>query len=339
MKNKILILTMLISSLYWCVSFADSIPAYDLSIYVGERVSIQEDLQSVDSGFEWVKDTVIQNLNARVLSVSNNKYATGKDVGYAALLVSNGSRQVLLNYAVRSSIESIKIEDKFLSLYVGEIHDLDYEVTTLGKSTPDANQVTWTSSKTRIASIVNSNQVYTHAAGDTVLTAKTVNGQVLARLEVTVLGHSEKVKIKPQISLKQVNVGEKIQLNAYIGTKDVTKSVKWVSKTPHILTVDEDGLVTAIGEGRGSVVAETSISNKKATYDINAYSMIDRVTLNKSRIKFNGIGQTEQLNFNLYPKEKSHPPILKGFHYKSSNSKVASVSQSGLVTAEGPVLL
>ncbi|WP_349651627.1 Ig-like domain-containing protein [Lactococcus lactis] len=54
-------------------------------------------------------------------------------------------------------------------------------------------------------------------------------------------------------------VGATKQLTATIAPDNATdKTVTWVSNTPAIATVDENGLVEFIGEGTAKITAETS---------------------------------------------------------------------------------
>lgn len=338
MKRKYIVtlLVMIVLILSCSISIASDKSTYDVSIYLGDQINLREYIRDRDINFVIDNQAVIQNLNASILSVNSSYVVKAKDVGTSVLIVSNENQSMTLRILVESSIEAIELEHKFVTLLLGEIYDLKYAIKSKGDIVVSNVDIEWTSSKPRVATIVNGDKIYTKAAGETTFTGKTINGDILVSFELTVLGHSEKIRVISEERIRSMDVGEEISLNAYFGTKDVTESIEWESLTPHVVTVNEHGIVMAIGEGRGEIRAKTTDTNNKVTYELDAYSMIDRVELNNTLIKFKGIGQTYQLFFNLYPKDKNNPPIKTGYKYVSSNEDVAVVSSNGLVTSKGP---
>lgn len=319
------------------VSMAVGTESYTTSIYLGDKLNLRNYISESKIDFNLNQETVVQNLNASILSVNSSYVITAKDVGRSVLMISNGDQSFNLNIEVESPIKDVRLEESRISLLLGEIYEINYTVEhKLANKEVDKTAIKWTSSKPRVATIVDGNKIYTQAAGKTTFTGKTVNGDVLLKLDLTVLGHDHKVLVSSAERIRSLNVGESVALQAKFGTKDITETIEWVSLTPHVVKVDKKGTVTAIGEGRGEVEARTSAKNNKTTYKLDAYSMIDKVSLNHSLVKFKAIGQREQLLFNLYPKNKNNPPILTGYKYVSSNESVVSVSSTGLMKAEGP---
>jgi len=336
-KRYLVLVVTLMFSLLLSVSYATETRSHNLSIYLGEKVNLEHYIQKEQLNFKWTKDTIVQNLNASVLLVDSSSTVSTKAIGTGVLEITNGEDKLRILITIESPIEKVVLESRYLPLMLGEIYDLEYTVVTKsGYNLPQNDGIQWTSSKTKVATISNGTQIVTKAVGDTTITGKIVDGTVVATLDLTVLGHSENVRIVSSGRVRRLNVGETLNLSAFFGSKDITNNVKWESLTPHILKVDDNGVITAVGEGRGEVKAQSSINHKNATYELDAYSMIDRIELNNTLVKFKGVGQTHQLYFSLYPKDKSYPPILSGYKYTTSNENVATVSESGLITSKGP---
>lgn len=335
MMKKIFFLLVVILINMSIASFSDT-KLNELEVYTGVPLNLKSYMLTHHPVFSFNNDLSIQNLNASVIEVRDAYMIFPKRIGKGLVVLSNGQMSVSIHVSVVSPIQAAHLSKKYTSLLLGETYPIDVQIELKkGVSMTETPLIIWKSLRPNVASVVQGNKIVTKSAGNTVLTGMTENGEELFKLEVTVLGHDYKLKVRNPEAVRSLNVGEILDLNAYLGTKEVTDSVKWVSLTPHILKVDAPGQIMAIGEGRGKIEALTS-TGSKATYEISAYSMIDRIELNHSKITFRGVGQSQQLMFNLYPKDKQFPPILNGFKYVSSNPKIITVNQSGLIKAEGP---
>lgn len=307
-----------------------------LEVYTGEKINVKNHVIKQHPEFSFTDTVSVQNLNASVLEIDDNYNIFAKTIGEGLVIFSNGHQSISLSILVVSPVDSIHLESEYLSLLLGEVYPLDLQIKlkkdAVGVKVPS---LIWKSSKPKIATVVNGDKIITKNVGKAILTGITETGDQVLKLEVTVLGHDNKLRVSNKNRVRALNVGEELELNAYLGTKNVTKTLEWESLTPHVVEVLSSGYIRAVGEGTGKIQAVTS-TGYKATYELSAYSMIDRVELNHSKFTFRGVGQTEQLMFNLFPVDKKYPPILNGFRYVSSNPKVVSVSKTGLMKAEGP---
>lgn len=341
MKNKFWLTVVLtcILCLFTQYSWATTETTYDIHLYTDESINLRSYIISNHLNFELNDATVIQNMNASILSVNSSYILKSKDIGTGMLILVNGDNRLTLNVTIESPIQSVTLKSNSITLLLGETQKLEYDFIAKDQTiNPDDLRFIWKCDKPHVASISSDNRIITQSVGTAHFTGTTPDGAITVSFDLSVIGHSYTVKITAPESIKDINVGESVQLSARLGTKDVSSSIAWESLSPHILTVDDKGLITAIGEGRGIVRASASIPNKKDLFEITTHSMIDKIELSKTTHKFNTVGETYQMSFNLYPKNKSVPPILSGYRYTSSNEDVASVSQNGLVTAKGPGL-
>ena len=131
-------------------------------------------------------------------------------------------------------------------------------------------------------------------------------------------------------SRAEMNVGETLILTATINPSHATnKDIEWFSSNPEVATVSSLGIVTAVGEGIAIItVSSTDGSDISATCDITVHKIVTDICLNETDVTLNE-GQTLQLEATVSP-ETANNKVLQ---WSSSNEGVATVDQSGLVTA------
>jgi len=129
---------------------------------------------------------------------------------------------------------------------------------------------------------------------------------------------------KESISLA---IGDKETLTATISPSNASnQTVSWASDNPSVASVDSNGVVTALSAGSATITVTTADGGKTATCsvtitgnDILLLEVPTSVTLT--------VGDTRQLSIYAEPADTK-------ISYKTSNSKVATVSSTGLITAK-----
>ncbi len=137
--------------------------------------------------------------------------------------------------------------------------------------------------------------------------------------------------IKLNRSNLSMMVGSTNQLSVTINPNNATnKSIMWTTSNTNIATVDGNGLVRAKSVGTTTITAISS-NGKKASCRVTITSPIyaSKVTLNKSSININ-TGSTAKLTATISPSNTTN----KSVYWSSSNSNVASVDQTGQITAK-----
>lgn len=134
-----------------------------------------------------------------------------------------------------------------------------------------------------------------------------------------------------------VREGESIQLSIDWQPSNAKKDVTWLSSDTSIFTVDENGLVTAVGEiGETATITATSdidgsLSSSSVLTIVEWYAItIENVTVTPEE---NNIVETEelQLTATITPVDTDDTALT----WSSSDSGIASVNQNGLVTGVG----
>lgn len=124
-----------------------------------------------------------------------------------------------------------------------------------------------------------------------------------------------------------MNTGETFRLYPAISPV-LADNVTWTSSHPDIASVDDDGNVTAIKKGTAVIKASIAVTEQGLTTLYEAFCSItvnNTMAFSKTAYTLHA-GKTQQLN--LYTSEAG-----AAVDYKSSNTSVATVSSTGLVTA------
>ncbi len=125
--------------------------------------------------------------------------------------------------------------------------------------------------------------------------------------------------------------GESQTLIATVQPQEATnKTVIWSSSDKSIATVDNNGLVTAIKEGKATITVTTKDGNKTANCSVIVKAKVINVTevkLDKTDIT-KVEGETEQLTATILPKNATNKTVT----WSSSDKNIATVNNNGLVT-------
>jgi uncharacterized protein YjdB len=179
--------------------------------------------------------------------------------------------------------------------------------------------LTWQSSNPAIAAVNASGLVTGIAPGTVIITANTEDGGFSAATTVIVV---PQIMVSP--SAATVVIGETQQL-IVIGTD---KNLAWISGNTNVATIDASGLVTGISAGTAIITVNTETgSTTYCTVTVIA-KMPGELTLAPSSTSIQ-IGNTKQLWATIEPLDVIRNNDVT---WSSSNTAVATVSTSGLVT-------
>ncbi len=109
------------------------------------------------------------------------------------------------------------------------------------------------------------------------------------------------------------------------------KNVTWESSDSSIVTVDDNGNIKAIKNGVAEIIVTTKDGEFKATCKVTVTDQITKIT--KVTISGNSevaVGSTLTLKANINPTNASN----KSIQWTSSNTKIATVNQNGVVTGK-----
>ena len=241
---------------------------------------------------------------------------------------------------VKNTVKTINLSQSELNMFSGDEEILTY---TVSPDNVDDESVTWStipsnSSVVRVLQVTGDpKQVKVKAvsAGNAtiVATSKSKSG-VMATCTVNVEKkdiHVESVSVSPTSG--EIFKGETLQLTATVLPANAdNKNVTWSSSKSSVASVNADGVVSGVGVGEAVITATTVDGSKTATCTItvkNPPVKVSSVTLSEHSFTMES-GTTHTLTATVLPANADDPTV----EWSSSNENVATVSQSGVVTAK-----
>ena len=259
------------------------------------------------------------------------------------LIMAKGcSKKSNANKQTTSQSETLKptvnIGRETLALDVGESFENGSEVLNTKNPNP---VITWRSDDSSIASVNDEGYITGESEGETKVTAfYRENGKVYTNsCIVTVTSKETKLEsinlTQKEISLK---IGNKflIELTTTPIDAKVGKLI-FASDDPSIVKVDEKGIITAIAPGTTRVTIKSEDESVTTSMVVVVTKSDSPIVIEPSKIDIAGItnglsiGKTAEIIYNVYPNNSTNKSVT----FKSTNTKVATVNDKGIVTGVG----
>ena len=222
-------------------------------------------------------------------------------------------------------LNSISIKES-TSILCGGTEKL--EVTYNPVDTTDDKTISWTSDNEEVATVSTDGTVTAKGVGTANIKATTSKG-LEATCAVTVLPvELESIIIKEQNIT--INKGQSQDLTIVYVPENATedKGITWSSENDEIVSVSENGTITAHKVGKITITA-TAENGEEATTIVDVKSPLVSISLNETEKQLNK-GETLQLNVTFNPDDTTDDKTIT---WTSTDDAVASV-ENGLVTAK-----
>lgn len=127
-------------------------------------------------------------------------------------------------------------------------------------------------------------------------------------------------------------VGETVQLSATVTPSDATnQSISWISSSIGIATVTNNGLVTAVAEGKTTIKAVAGGKSASCAVTVSKKPIpVSSISLNKTSLDLTK-GESKTLVATVTPADATNKTVS----WTSSNPSIASVDSKGKVTGTG----
>ena len=303
-----------------------SLDKTSVSLNVGESVTLAATVKPDNATNKTVSWS---SSNASVASVDASGKVSAVAEGTATITAKAGDKTATCSVTVTKkvvAVESVTLDKSSLELNEGETATL---TATVKPDNASDKTVTWSSSKTSVATVDANGKVTAVAEGTATITAKA--GNKSATCSVTVTKNVVAVEsITLDKSSLELNEGETATLVATVKPDNATnKTVTWSSSRTSVATVDANGKVTAVAEGTATITAKAG--DKTATCSVTVKKntvAVESITLDKSSLELNE-GETATLTATVKPDNATNKTVT----WSSSNPTIAAVDQNGTVTA------
>ena len=211
--------------------------------------------------------------------------------------------------------------------------ELDVEELVLGvkeKYTPEIcfsdgekYKLSYTSENTKIAKVDKKGLITPQAVGETIITIESEFGESI-ELPLTV----KKAPYNLKLDTKEVRLGagQSYQLELQV-PEDCAGAIEWVNSKPKVVSVDENGFVTALSKGSAYVRAE-AYNGKYASLTVRVYAVPESLHLAEEEVIL-GVGQPFTLELKEELPEES-------YNFSSDNPEIAAVNSKGEISALTP---
>ena len=253
------------------------------------------------------KDVTYASDNETVASVDENGKVTAKAAGTAVITATSAAGKTA-QYKLTVKTPSVKMNASAKTLYVkGSPAEVTLKATTAGVT----GKVTYTSSKPSVAAVAANGKVTAKAAGTAVITAKCGNYKATCKITV------KKPSVKASASAKTVFVRGTSQIK--VKKTGVSGKVTYTSSNKSVAVVSAGGKVTAKKVGTATI-----------TVKCGSYKATCKITVKKGSLKI-----TSKTAVSVKAKKttaiKAAATSKAKITYRSSNTKVATVSSKGVV--------
>ena len=303
-----------------------SLDKTSVSLNVGESVTLAATVKPDNATNKTVSWS---SSNASVASVDASGKVSAVAEGTATITAKAGDKSATCSVTVTKkvvAVESVTLDKSSLELNEGETATL---TATVKPDNASDKTVTWSSSKTSVATVDANGKVTAVAEGNATITAKA--GNKSATCSVTVTKNVVAVEsITLDKSSLELTEGETATLTATVKPDNATnKTVTWTSSSSSIATVDQNGKITAVSEGTATITAKAGDKTASCTVTVKKKVVaVESVTLDKSSLELTE-GETATLTASVKPDNATNKTVT----WSSSNQSVATVDQNGTVTA------
>lgn len=293
---------------------------YVLSRYNKSTGIVNDIYEGTDTAFE-DKDLTSGKYVYTVKAIVDENAA---DTNIYSNSVSEESEAVI----IPESVTGIEVANDYqhMGLFVGGSGKIRYSV--LPSNATNTN-VTFKSLNEKVA-IVDANGVVTGVSeGNADIVITTEEGGFEAKCTVRVDGIDARGIERVGDKTVTMGLNQTRQLQVKITPSDTTnKNVQWTSSNNSVATVDSNGVVISKNSG-STIITATTHNGLKTEFFIEVETPVTNITLNSNEINLNP-GGTFKLDATVNPSNASN----KNIKWISANESIATVDQSGNVTAD-----
>lgn len=264
--------------------------------------------------------------NEQVATVSDDGTVTAVEKGEAVITVTSNDTGVSSSckFVVLTGVEGIITEKDEYSVHENKSFKIDYSFNPQNVDDPS---VSFESSDEDVFTVAQDGTVSGLALGEAELTITSKqNTSITKTVKINVTRAVTQVTLNEQS--KTVYVGDSFELVETVSPADASdKSVSWISGDESVLSVDENGLVTALSRGETEITVRTTDGSFEAVCSVTVIQNPTQVLFDKENYSVN-VGETLTVNATVLPENTNDKTLT----WKSSDEAVATVDENGVVT-------
>lgn len=267
--------------------------------------------------------------NKAVATVDENGLLTAVAPGTCTIVCASAENQNKYDtctVTVRKKVEKVDVSSAVEYMNVGGTKTL---VFTVLPDDATNKALAWSSTNPSVATVNSLGVVTAKKSGSCRIIAKAEDGSGKSDIcTIVVKQYVASMSLSADTLTLTPNSSEKLTAQI-LPDNASSKCVAWSSSNKAVATVNSNGVITAVKEGSCIITAKaTDGSGKKAVCKVTVTNPVTSVVLNAHSISWN-IGKKAH----FYPVVTPDTATNTGVVYTSSDPKVATVSEKGLLTA------
>lgn len=319
-----------------------SLQGKNLTLRVGQTASIKANLPSeLTEQPQLIWKLTGSNQDIVAMSVSDNTleaFFTGQSIGKTGYDIYIGDRYITsgsINVIAENPLTSLELDPKEISL-AQNAQPISIKPVYLPANASNA-QFKWVSSNENVATVSESGEVTPLSQGEAIITATALDGSELsATCSITV---TVPIDDSFEFDFDESVMGGKEGISLYIGDTYQFKPkahdgyrlpdvINWSSSDSQIVSVNENGLITALQLGTATITASATVNGK----EVKAECLVSVIEVPASSIELSLQDATLTVNSKITLTADVYPENAGGnIIWTSSNPEVATVSDQGEV--------
>lgn len=283
--------------------------------------------------FHWVSS------NNDIISVDEYGIVTVKAAGKAKITVSDttGKKKHTITLTVKYNPDSIQLKETEKFMLKGSKYTPTVILTP--KKNLDLNakkSLVWVSSNTAVATVDEKGKITAVSNGEAVISVKTKSG-LQTSIKVNVVVPPTSLSIKALTDTEKIltidengSNASKLQLEKIFAPDNATDNFIWTSSNPKVISVTNNGFITALKNGTATIKVTDGLKKKSASIFLTVYH-------NPSGITFKETSKTIKVAlrftpvFTIEPQKTVYPKAKNELTWSSSNSNIAKVDENGKI--------
>lgn len=182
--------------------------------------------------------------------------AVGKGTATITVTTEDGNHTATCEITVKIPVSGVTLNPTSIALVVGSTKQL---IATVEPANADDSTVIWRSGDTNVATVDQNGNVTAVGVGSTTITATAGGKNATCKITVT----AKPVPIEGiALSNAEVSVGRTIQLEPVFTPANTTqRDVKWSSSNNMIATIDANGRVRGVAEGKVTITVTSTVNS------------------------------------------------------------------------------
>ncbi len=228
----------------------------EATLYISKTIQLEATIEP-DNAF--LQNKTWSSSDNSVASVDDTGLVTANSKGVATITVTteDGDKTATCTITViEKAVEGIVLDNDEIELKLGKKKTL---VCTVLPEDAENKNVIWSSDNEKVATVSENGLVTAVGGGVATITVKSEDGGFEATCKVKVNVELDGITISEQV--KELKVGESVTLSPKAVPDDATEplpSLIWSSSDTSVATVDENGVVIAIGEGEAVITVSSA---------------------------------------------------------------------------------